>query len=195
MKELKKYLLFGLGLMIFGFGISFGNKSFLGANPMGVLVYGLSMRLAISIGTGNLLVGLFETAFGYLLEKKNVTWATIIGMFCGSYAIDLANAIVPDSTSMTVRVIYMLAGMACYCFGVALQLEAGCGYSNLDCFIFGIARLLGIKEYHRVRWLVDGAFLVSGWLLGGIIGVGSVLLIFGSGLLIEWFRELISRMK
>jgi len=193
MNKTKRYFIFILGLLVFGFGISLGNKSLLGGNPMSILVVGLSKHLPLSIGTCNLIVAAVEALIGYMLDKKNVTIATIIGVLCGSYFIDLANLVLPDVTSLYLRVIYMIVGINLYCLGLALQQYGKCGYGNLDCFIFGLGKLLKIEKYHNIRWITDILFIISGYLLGGIVNIGTLALLAIAGLLIEFFRNRLIR--
>ena len=193
MKNFKQFIVFTIGLIIFGFGISFGNKSLLGGNPMSILVVGMSLNLPLSVGTCNLILSFIETGIGYTLDKTNVTLATVFGAVCGSYAIDLANLFIPDTTSLTIRVIYMLVGIVLYCFGLALQQASRSGYGNLDCFIFGLKKVFKVEKYHRVRWCTDIGFIISGVLLGGTFGIGTVILLLVGGIIIEFFRKQIEK--
>ena len=194
MKIVKKYLVFILGLFIFSTGISFGNKSLLGGNPMSILVVGLSKHIPFSIGTCNLIVGIVEIIIGFILDKKNITLATFIGLICGSYSIDIANMFIPDTSVLGIRIIYMYVGIICYCLGLSLQHKAACGYGNLDCFNFGIKKALNLKDYHTARWISDAIFVVSGFLLGGIVNVGTALLLCFAGLIIEFFKKILDKL-
>mgnify|MGYP003293921622 CR=1 FL=1 len=75
---LKRYILFTLGVVIFGIGISFSVKSGLGSNPLTVLVMGVDVHVPLSMGTCNLLVGIVMTVFGYILDREDITLATFI---------------------------------------------------------------------------------------------------------------------
>ena len=87
----KKFLVFIIGKLIFSFGISFGNRSLFGGNPMAVFVVGLSKHLPLSVGTCNLIVAFFEIVIGTILDSKHTTWVSWVAMVVGSYLIDFAN--------------------------------------------------------------------------------------------------------
>ena len=193
-KVIKKYIIFAIGTLIFGFGISLSNKSLLGGNPMSVLVSGITNILPFSFGTCNLIVGIIQIIVGYICDKKTVTFATIFGTICGSYAIDFADLFIKDTNVLTIKIVYMILGIILYCLGLALQQVPNCGYSNLDCFIFGLAKVFKIDKYHIIRWIVDIAFLIIGYLLGGVVGIGTVLLFIVSGILIELFVNVFRKM-
>ena len=190
----KRYLLFALGLLVFGIGISFGNKSLFGGNPMSVFVVGVKNHLDLSMGTCNLIVAAFEIVMGYLLDKSNVSIASIFGMICGSYAIDFGNLLISDSNNIYVRIIYMLVGIVCYCFGLAMQQYGHVGLGNLDCLNFGLKKAFKIKKYHTIKWIVDAVFIIAGYMLGAPVGVGTVLLLAFAGLIIEQFKEAVKKL-
>lgn len=194
MKLIKKYTIFIIGLMFFGFGISFGIKSQLGNNPMGVFVTGLAIQLGFSVGTCNMLLGLFETIAGYFLDKKNISIATFLVVFCGSYSIDLGNYLIPDTSNAIIKIIYMLFGIIFYCLGFSIQQYAKCGLSNYDCFVFGISKKLNIKDYAKIRRVCDLLFIILGYLLGGIVGIGTIILVLFSGKIIICFKKIITKL-
>ena len=193
-KTVKKYLVFLTGLLVFSFGISFANKSLLGANAMAVMVVGISLHLPLTIGTCNLIVGLIQLAIGFCLDRKDVTWATLIGVVCGSYGIDLANLIIPNTDDFYIRILYMTLGLLLYCLGLAIEQTSKCGYGQLDCMMFGLARIFKIKKYRVIRWVVDGFFIITGYLLGSVVSFGCILYFVATGILIERFRTLLTIM-
>ena len=189
-KDIKKYVVFFIGTLIFSFGISFGNRSLFGGNSMAVLVVGISKHINLSIGTCNLIVATFEIIIGYLLDKKNVTYISVIAMVIGSYLIDFANIFVQPTNDMITRFIYMGLGILFYTLGLGMQQYASIGYGNLDCFIFGLKKAFNIQKYHTIKWAVDAACIIGGYFLGAEVGVGTLLLLLFAGVLIETFKEL-----
>lgn len=193
MKTFKKYLVFIIGLTLLGFGISFGIKSGFGNNPMSVFVTGVALHLQLSVGTCNMLLGLLQAGFGFVFERKNITFATLLVIFCGSCSIDLGNLLIPNSDVILIRVLYMILGIFAYCFGFSLEQYAECGLGNYDCFIFGLGKALNITDYAKIRWFCDGMFIVLGFLLGGVVGLGTVILVLFSGKLIIYLKSLITK--
>ena len=131
----------------------------------------------------------------FVIEKKNVTIASILSVLLGSYLIDFAALFIPATDSLTVRIVYMILGILSYCLGIAIQQHAKCGYGGLDCFIFGLAKLFKIKEYYRIRWVVDGLFLVTGFLLHGVVNVGTLIIVVLGGLIIQNMKKVIDKLS
>ena len=188
--DFKKYAIFFIGILLFATGISFGIKSLLGGDPMSILVVGINNHVSLSLGTCNLIVAGIEIAVGYILDKKNVTIISLIAVFLGSYTIDLASFLIPDASNMIVKIIYMILGVLLYCFGISLQQYANIGLGNLDCFIFGLMKAFKVKTYRYVRWIVEASFIIVGYLLGGIFGIGTIIILCFSGILIESFKKI-----
>ena len=190
MNKFKRYLYFFIGTVIFGFGISFGNRSLFGGNSMAVMVVGLSNVLPFSVGTCNLLAAIVQIIIGTALDKSHTSLVSFASMFICSYSIDLANLIIKASDDITIRIIYMLVGIILYCFGLGLQQACDVGYSNLDIFIFGFKQRFNIKNYYTIRWPIDICFIIIGLLLKAPIGIGTLILLLFAGILIQKFKAL-----
>ena len=160
---------------------------------MATLVTGIYKNCNLDYGTCNLIVGLVEILIGYIFDKKNVTVASFVGLFCCSYFIDLTNLFIVDTDSVVIRIIYVIAGTILFCLGIAIQQFSKCGYANLDCFLFGLKKAFKIDNYHTIKWIVDISFIVVGYLLGAVVGVGTVIMFIFTGLLVELFLKLLNK--
>ena len=173
-----------------GIGIGLCNYADLGVDPMSVLVLGLYQRLHVSFGTMNLLISLVQLVIACLLDKKNVTMATLLAMIFVSVGIDTFGLLhLSDNLSVfLLDYLWLLGGICIYCFGIALSQLPHCGYTSYDGVIFGLKRYTGFS-YHTIRWGVDLLFLISGILLKGTAGIGSLLILLLAGRLVEIFHE------
>ena len=190
MGKLKKYIVFTIGTLLFAFGITFGNRSLFGGNSMSILVVGLNLHLPVSMGTCNLLVSIIEVLIGTSMDKSHTSFISIITMFVSSYAIDLTNLIVPPVNNIQLKILYMVAGILCYCLGLGMQQACEIGYGNLDIFIFGFKKKYNVKNYRTIRWPIDIAFIAIGMLLGAPVGIGTLFLMFFAGVIIEKSKKL-----
>ncbi len=67
-----------------------------------------------------------------------------------------------------------MAGILVYSTGSAMAIASAAGYDPYNCFLIGLQKLLKYP-YRVIRWGVEIIFLAAGWLLGGIVGIGTVL--------------------
>lgn len=191
-KSLKKYILFTLGAFTLGLGVSLCNYANLGVDPMTVFMQGLSKIIHVSLGTMNLFGSIVMMLIGYVYDKKYVTWATIAAMFIVSLGIDSLSLLHLPSPDLVVRYLCLIAGVLVYTFGIGLSQVASCGLTAFDCMMFGFMKLMN-KEYHFVRWVVEGVALGLGILLNGTFGICTIIIILFAGKLVEFFVELLTK--
>ena len=177
-----------------GVGIGLCNFANLGVDPMSVLVLGTYQRLHVSFGMMNLLISLLQLLIAYLLDKKNVTIATLLAMIFVSVGIDTFGLLyLSEALSVfPFDYLWLLGGIAVYCFGIALSQLPHCGYTSYDGVIFGLQKYTNFS-YHTIRWGIDLTFLVSGILLKGTAGIGTLMILLLAGRLIEIFYELLEK--
>lgn len=190
MNKFKKYIIFLMGTIIFSFGVTLGNKSLFGGNCMAVFVVGVHKHTPLTIGTCNLLVAIVEVIIGFFTDRKNITWATVISMFTVSYVMDFSNTLIADTNDLVTRAMYMMVGIVLYCFGFGMQQSVEIGYGNLDVFVFGLKKVFNISKYHTIKWILDAIFFTIGYFLGAEVGIGTLLLLLFTGLLIEKSRDI-----
>lgn len=191
--RIKRYLIFILGTYILGWGIAICEYAHLGVDPMSVLVLGTYQRLQVSFGTMNFLISLIQLIVAYFCDKKNVTIASILAMIFTSLGIDSFTLLSLGEINGILCYIVLIIGLIIYCFGIAVSELPQCGYTSYDGVIFGIKKYIK-WEYHKIRWIIDLSYLVIGFVLGGQVGVGTLLILGCAGKLIEMFLEKLRRM-
>ncbi len=172
-----------VGLVLFGAGLWLGLMAELGVGPWDVLTGGLSDRLgtpfgrtAIAISVVVLLVGLVagvRPGVGTLLNVV-VVGATIDVLLATPLLDSLGDGPAP------VRLLVTLIGIACVAAGSALYLGAHLGPGPRD----GLMVAIHLRTGWRVgtsRAVLECGVLVVGVLLGGPVGVGTLLFAFGIG--------------
>ncbi|MDO4198945.1 MAG: hypothetical protein Q4D13_08145 [Erysipelotrichaceae bacterium] len=192
MADFKKYIVLITGNIIMGLGIGLCDYSMLGTDPMTVLITGLLKHVSISFGTVNLIVSFLLILIGYLIEKRNVSLATFIGAAAVSIGIDLFGMIYLPVSEGLLGYVYLLIGITLYCLGIALSQIPRTGYTAYDCTVFAIMKIID-KEYHIARWIVDFSFIISGYLLGGEIGLGTIVILLVCGKLIMFFVKVLEK--
>lgn len=189
----KDYIVYTVGILILGAGIAISDASLLGTDSLSVFVNALSKRTGLTMGVANGIICVGQIVVGYLCDKKNITLATFISLFASSIGIDLMAMFLPSNPSMILRVIFMILGILVYTFGTAVSQIPQCGYNTYDCVIFGLAKVFKVKEYAHIRWIVDGSFLVVGWILGGTVGICTVLVFALAGKLVEFYLKVLPK--
>ena len=173
-----------VGLAFFGFGSGLMVQSKLGNPPWDVFHEGFALSTPLSIGTAAII-----TSFGVLLfwiplrERPGIGTlanAVLIGVF-----IDLTVLVIDTPTSLALKVVLMIGGVVAVGIGSGLYIGVRLGPGPRDGLMTGLAKR-GIS-LTAARTGVEAVALGVGWLLGGTVGLGTVLFAVGIGPLVEYF--------
>ena len=179
------------GAFVFGLGIGMTNLANLGMDPLSVFSDGVHLKTGLSLGVANGLLSLAQIALALFLDRKRVTWLTILAIPMTTFGIDLVSGLSFPAASVIIRVILMLAGILVYSFGISMTHVVQMGYNSYDAYIFSLSRIFHTESYHKLRWGTDAVFLLLGWLLGGTIGICTVLVLAVTGKLTELWNRLL----
>jgi uncharacterized membrane protein YczE len=173
-----------LGLVLFGLSCAMIVASGLGLGPWDVFHQGLSEQIGISLGWVVIGVGLVVLLLWIPLRQRpglgTVSNAIVIGL-----VIDATLNLLSQPGSMAGRVGLMLAGVIGNGIATGLYIGAGLGPGPRDGLMTGLAaRGHSIRV---VRTAIELTVLVVGWLLGGTVGVGTVLYAVSIGPLAHYF--------
>lgn len=172
-----------LGLVLCGLGIASMVAGDLGLGPWDVLHQGLSVRTGIPIGATNVLVGLVVLA-AWLPLRERPGLGTVLNVLTIGVVIDLTLLVLDTPQSMALRTVMMLAGPLLFGIGSGFYIGAGLGPGPRDGLMTGIARGSGWRV-GSVRAGLELSVLLAGWLLGGTVGVGTVVFALGIGPVVQ----------
>lgn len=174
-----------LGLVVMGLGIGLMVHGDLGLGPWDVLHQGVSERTGIPIGAVNILVGLPVLLLWFPLRQRPGI-GTVLNVVLIGLVVDAYLAVVPDVDQLAVQVGLMLAGVLGMAVGSGLYIGAGLGPGPRDGLMTGIADR-GIGSIRAVRTGLEVTVLVLGFLLGGTVGVGTLVQALTIGPLVQLF--------
>lgn len=171
------------GLALVGIGIAFTKQANLGLGPWDVLNDGLAQVTGIQLGTASIIIGVLVMLFWIPFREKpgigTVTNLLLIGVF-----MNLALALVRSANGLFLRSVWLIAGLLLAGMGSVLYLSSKLGAGPRDGLMLGLSRRIG-WSIHLTRTALEVAVLVAGWLLGGAVGVGTVLFALAIGPIIH----------
>lgn len=161
------------GLSIFGLGDSLLIQSEIGNAPWSVLAQGISNRLDITMGWATFgISSVVLLAWIPLREKPG--FGTLSNIALIAAAIQVGVSIFPTPDSYIFGIIYCLLGIGMVGVGSSLYITCGLGPGPRDGLMTALHHRSGIR-IGRVRLAIEGSVLVLGWLLGGTVGLGTLL--------------------
>ncbi len=169
----KRVLILFFGLAIFGLGDGLIIQSGLGNAPWSVLAQGISLKSGLSIGTSTLIVGSLVLALWIPLRERP-GFGTLSNIIIISLFIEIATNIFPKQENIVLGVIFTLLGIAMVGIGSSLYITCGLGPGPRDGAMTGLHQRTGVRV-GRVRLGLEVVVSIAGALLGGTLGLGTLL--------------------
>src|SRR5438105_2469304 len=179
-----------LGLALYGLSSSLLVLARLGLDPWDVFHQGLARHSGLAIGTWSILVGLVVLLLWIPLRQLPGI-GTVANVVLIGGTMDIVLSLVHSPNSLLWRIVCLLAGVGLNGVATGAYIGAGLGPGPRDGLMTGLA-----ARGHSIRVVRTGieiAVLVTGWLLGGTVGVGTVLYAVSIGPLAHVFVPVFSR--
>ncbi|WP_240163469.1 YczE/YyaS/YitT family protein [Mycolicibacterium sphagni] len=155
----------------------------LGLDPWDVFHQGLTRHTPMSIGVASAVVGVVVLLAWIPLRNKPGI-GTVANVIVIAVTVDAGLAVLAAPESMPVRIAMMLAAVVLNAVATVLYVGAGLGPGPRDGLMTGLVARTGISV-RLVRTAIEATVLTAGWLLGGSVGVGTVIYAFGIGPMVQ----------
>jgi uncharacterized membrane protein YczE len=156
----------------------------IGAPPWDVFHQGVANQTDITIGKIIVITGCFLLLLWIPLKQKPGLGTILNALEIGLVA-DIALGVIPEPSSIFIQVPMALLGIVVVAIGSGLYIGSALGPGPRDGLMTGLAKR-GIPI--RVgRTVLEVIVLVTGWLLGGQVGVATFAFAFGVGPLVQFF--------
>ncbi len=180
-----------LGLIGYGFSMAMMVRAELGLDPWDVFHQGLALRTPMTIGIASAVVGV-AVLLAWIPLRNRPGIGTIANVIVIAVTVDTGLAILATPTSLQVRVAMMVGAVVLNAISTVLYIGAGLGPGPRDGLMTGLVVRTGLSV-RLVRTSIEATVLTIGWLLGGTVGVGTVLYAFGIGPLVQFFVRIIPK--
>ncbi|GGO76268.1 membrane protein YczE [Nonomuraea cavernae] len=176
------------GLALYGAGIGLQVTSGLGNSPWDVFHQGVAIRTGLSIGTVIIVAGALVMLLWIPLRQRPGLGTISNVVFVGLFA-DAAILLLPAPAHWTLSWLYLALGVLSIALATLFYIGAGMGAGPRDGIMTGLIRLgLSVR---LSRFLIEITVLAAGWLLGGTVGLGTLVFALAIGpltqLLTRWF--------
>ncbi|WP_202929620.1 membrane protein YczE [Streptomyces sp. TR1341] len=174
-----------VGLTLYGVSSALLVTSGLGLEPWGVLHQGLARRTGLSIGEVAIVVGAAVLLLWIPLRLRPGL-GTVSNVFLIGLSLDGTLALLPPAHSLLARVPLMLAGVLLNGAATGLYIAARFGPGPRDGLMTGLHQRTG-RSIRLMRTIIEVTVVATGFVLGGTIGVGTVLYALSIGPLAQFF--------
>ena len=168
-----------LGLFIFGLGEAIIIGSGSGVSPWTVLAQGISSKTDLSIGMATFLISIFILIFWVPL-KQIPGIGTILNAIIIASAIDLTLGFIPKPELIYLKILQASFGILIVGIGSGIYLASNLGPGPRDGLMIGLQQKTN-TSIPLIRTIIEITAVTVGWFLGGIVGIGTILFVFGIG--------------
>lgn len=181
-----------LGLVLYGISLALMLRAHLGLDPWDVLHQGIARHVPLSFGTIVILVSFAVLLLWIPLRQwpglGTISNAVVIGL-----VVDATLLLVPAPSHLAVRITFALGAVLMNAVATAAYVGTRLGPGSRDGLMTGLVRRTG-RSVRLVRTGIEASVLIVGWLLGGSVGIATLVYAFGIGpltqLLLPYFTVL-----
>ena len=177
-----------IGLWLFGTGEAMFIAAGLGVSPWTVLAQGLSLQTGWSVGVSTFAVSVAVLSL-WIPLKERPGLGTLMNAVIVSISIDVMTPLLTVSGGEAFRYFQMIGGVILIGAASGFYLTANLGPGPRDGLMTGLQRVFG-WPIGWVRAGIEIVVLIVGWLLGGVVGIGTVVFALGVGYSVAVFMSL-----
>jgi uncharacterized membrane protein YczE len=186
----RRLLQLALGLFLFGFSTALMLRAGLGLNPWDVFHQGVADRLGWSIGTVIVATGAAVLLLWIPLRERPGV-GTVANMLFVGLAANWSLSVLPTALGLPMQIAFLVGGIVLQAVAAGTYIGAGLGAGPRDGLMTGLVARTG-WSIRSVRGGIEVAVVAIGWLLGGTVGIGTLVYAVAIGPLVQIFLPLLT---
>ena len=174
-----------IGFFLYGLGIVVMVNAQIGLSPWDAFHQGISLKTGITMGQASITVGLVIVILDAVLGE-GVGWGTVLNMIFIGVFLDIIKAanIIPVADNLFMGIVMMIIGIIISAIATVVYLGAGLGSGPRDGLMLALNKKTS-KPVGILRTGIELTALIIGWILGGQVGLGTIMSAFGLGYAIQ----------
>lgn len=189
---MKKGLLIVLAGCLIGVGVGTILYANIGGDTITVFQDGMHSSLNISYGQASRLYNIVLIIIALVFAREYFGIGTIISALITGYAIDFTFDMLSTTninTNFFIALFIFLIGQTIYALALSILISCKLGMNSLDSIIYKLIEYLKI-DYKIIRFVADLILTLLGYILGGVVGLGTIISIISTGWMIDTFVKL-----
>lgn len=177
-----------ISVILTAIGVDIFVECGVGSDTLTVLLQGLHKSFNISIGIASIICDCVLLIIALLLSRKEIGSITVIYTLTVGLAIDFAYPLIQNLAIPTypfiMKIVMIFIAQLCFAFCYAILIKYRSGMHSVDAIIYFFVNRFNFP-YTAGRIASDIIFTVSGWLLGGVVGVGTIIACCTTGFMVK----------
>ena len=188
----RQWLRIVLGLLVFAFGVHLTIYANIGLAPWDCLGMGISYHTPLNYGLSMTAMAVLILLIDLAL-KERIGFGTIIDAILTGNFVQMYNDLnpLPENRSLWLGILVMLIGFVFMALGMLIYMKAAQCCGPRDSLLVGLGRRMPRLPIGVVEILLWAAVLLVGWLLGGPVGIGTLISTFGAGAVMQLVYHLL----
>lgn len=180
------------GLLVFAFGVHLTIFANIGLAPWDCLGMGIAKHTPLNYGVSMTIVAIVVLLADILLRER-IGFGTVIDALLTGNFVQAFNSLnpFPENHSLPVGIMLMLVGFVFMAIGMWIYMSAEECCGPRDALLVGLGKRLPRFPIGIVEVLLWSVVLLAGWLLGGPVGIGTLISTFGAGLIMQLVYTLV----
>ncbi|MDF9824288.1 putative membrane protein YczE [Breznakia sp. PF5-3] len=192
-KTIKTILGLFVAINLTGLGVALFVGVNLGSDTITVLVDGIHQTFDMSYGAASRVYNIIMLMIALAVARKSIGWTTVVYALSVGFSMDFFNEVLSifamNDFSLIAKVLCIILGQLCFGMAYALLIIFRKGMNQADAISYYIADKIHTK-YVYVRTTMDIMMIVVGYLLGGIVGIGSIIAMCTTGIFVNMFLKI-----
>lgn len=175
-----------LGLLVFAFGVHLTIYANIGLAPWDCLGMGISYHTPLNYGLSMTVMAVVILLIDLAL-KERIGFGTIIDALLTGNFVQMFNDLnpFPENRNLWIGILIMLTGFVFMALGMFIYMKAGQCCGPRDSLLVGLGKRMKRVPIGIVEILLWAVVLLIGWLLGGPVGIGTLISTVGAGAVMQ----------
>lgn len=167
----------------------------IGSDAVTMLCSGLNRFFDISLGTASNISNITVLALALIIGRKYIGFTTIAACLLMGFVINILNPVyiilvAPLMQSIMINFIVFICGLLAESLGCAILIHYQTGMNQLDALASGLVDRFHL-DYRLFRTLMDVSMFALGFIMGGQVGLGTIICVLMMGSIISWFVKVL----
>ena len=191
-KIIRQWLRIVAGLLVFAFGVHLTIFANIGLAPWDCLGMGIAKHTPLNYGLAMTIMAVVILGIDLLL-KERIGYGTVIDALLTGNFVQMYNDLnpFPLNDNLWIGIAVMTGGFVMMALGMWIYMKGEQCCGPRDALLVGLGRRVPKMPIGLVEILLWAAVLLAGWLLGGPVGIGTLISTFGAGLVLQCVYRII----
>jgi uncharacterized membrane protein YczE len=192
-----RYLGVLFGLVFMSVGASFFITANIGSEAITVFIQGIMFKTNSNYAISIIVANLVPVSLLFAIKRNDLLSFGSFAILLIGPLIDfwLASGLFVTPSLIFMQILFLTIGIMLTGFGLSVYIHANVGMSPFEALVVAISQKFKNVRFFIIKILFDMLFLIVGFVLGGVVGIGTVISVLAFGPVINTYLFLLKKIK